>query len=112
MRPVARWLSTFVVAILLAALPDTQLRVLRETPTCWCPAPNRCHCFDRVHGSHDHAALRPCRDDAGPGSASDAPLLGVERVAFEVLWRERAAPTLPLPVAHEPPAPDRPPAPS
>lgn len=64
-RRLATWVSTAVVAIVVAlAVPVSQLRLLAVVASCCCPDPDNCHCPDHTPDHGDQAKLKQCHRSA------------------------------------------------
>lgn len=76
-RRAATWISTAVVAIVVAlALPVSQLRLVTVIASCCCPDPDHCHCPD--HGPDtDDTSMQQCHRSADTLESAAAPSLAL-----------------------------------
>jgi hypothetical protein len=113
-RRAAAWISTVVVAIVVAlAVPVSQLRTIAIIKTCCCPDPAHCHCPDHKADSSSQPSIRECHNSermivAPELPAFHAPVLAVADAPVVV----DVAPSHVLPAPHPAPPPARPAAPS
>jgi hypothetical protein len=113
-RRAAAWISTVVVAIVVAfAVPVSQLRTISIIKTCCCPDPEHCHCPDHKADSSSQPSMRACHNTeraivAPQLPAFRAPVIAVAAVpAVAILAVVHA-----IPAPHAAPPPTRPDAPS
>jgi hypothetical protein len=113
-RRAAAWVSTVVVAIVVAlAVPVSQLRTIAIIKTCCCPDPARCHCPDHKPETSHQPAMRACHNSERAIVAPELPTFSSPRIAVvvtPVVASLAPAPSIPSP--HPAPPPARPDAPS
>lgn len=113
-RRVAAWISTAVVAIVVAlAVPVSQLRTILVVKTCCCPDPDHCHCPIHKADSSSQPTMRDCHNTERTLVAPELPVFAPPVVALAgapVRILRAIAPAIPAP--HPSPAPIRPDAPS
>jgi hypothetical protein len=112
-RSAAAWISTLVVAIVVAlAVPVSQLRTVLVVKTCCCPDPDHCHCPVHSDSSSD-TTMRNCHNTERMVIAPEAPAFAAPVIALApapVAIVRTIAPAIPAP--HQSPPPIRPDAPS
>jgi hypothetical protein len=113
-RRAAAWISTVVVAIVVAfAVPVSQLRTVSVIKTCCCPDPENCHCPDQKPDSSTQPSMRACHN-------SERAIVAPELPAFQAPVVAIVATPAPVVIAidhaivapHQAPPPTRPDAPS
>jgi len=113
-RRAAAWISTVVVAVVVAlAVPVSQLRTISVVKTCCCPDPMHCHCPDHQADSSSQPSIRACHRTEQIAVAPELPafrtpavaVAAVPAVAIVVLDHV-------IPAPHPAPPPTRPDAPS
>jgi len=113
-RRAAAWLSTIVVAALVAlAVPVSQLRTVAIVKTCCCPDPDHCHCPDHKADSSSQPSMRACHNSERAIVAPEAPAFQPPAIALApapVITTFTIEASIPAP--HRAPAPTRPDAPS
>lgn len=76
-RRAATWISTAVVAIVVAlALPVSQLRLVTVIASCCCPDPDRCHCPDHGPDGED-TSIQQCHRSADTLESAAAPAVAL-----------------------------------
>jgi len=113
-RRAAAWISTAVVAIVVAlAVPVSQLRTVAIIKTCCCPDPDHCHCPDHKADTSSQPSMRACHNSERAIVAPEAPVFHAPMIALALT---PAVTTLAIdssiPAPHRAPAPTRPDAPS
>ncbi len=112
-RRAATWLSTVVVAIVVAlSLPVSQLRTTSVITSCCCPDPDNCHCPDHEPDHGSQPTFNQCHKSAETFESAVAPSV-VIATRFELV-PVRAAIVLhhALPAPHASPILERPRGPS
>lgn len=113
-RRAAAWLSTIVVAALVAlAVPVSQLRTVAILKTCCCPDPDHCHCPDHKTDTSSQPSMRACHNSERAIVAPEAPAFQPPMIALAsapVVTAFTIEASIPAP--HRAPAPIRPDAPS
>ena len=110
----ARALHRIMVAVIVViALPVSQLRTVSVYVECCCPDPDRCHCPDPGKPVPGQSTMNDCHKSSQVIAISAAselqapppqPVPSPARCALAIEF--------PVRLPHEPPSPDRPPAPS
>jgi len=85
-RRAAAWISTVVVAIVVAlAVPVSQLRTISILKTCCCPDPTHCHCPDHKADAPSQPSIRACHNTERVVVAPELPAFRASVVAVEVV---------------------------
>lgn len=114
LRSAAAWISTVVVAIVVAlAVPVSQLRTISIIKACCCPDPVHCHCPDHKPDPSSQPSIRACHNTERVIAAPElpafrAPIAAVVAVPATALIAFDHA----IPAPHPAPPPVRPDAPS
>jgi hypothetical protein len=113
-RRAAAWISTVVVAIVVAlAVPVSQLRTVSIIKTCCCPDPTHCHCPDHKVDSPSQPSMRACHNTERVIVAPELPVFRAAAVALAIVPVVALVTLDPsIPVPHPAPPPIRPDAPS
>ncbi len=113
-RRAATWISTVVVAIVVAlAMPVSQLRTIAIIKSCCCPDPSHCHCPDHKADSSPQPSMRACHNTERTIVAPQLPACAEPVVtvamapAVVIIAHDR-----PVPAPHQAPPPICPAAPS
>jgi len=113
-RRAAAWISTIVVAVVVAlAVPVSQLRTISVVKTCCCPDPSHCHCPDHQADPSSEPSIRECHRTEQMAVAPELPAFHVPVVAVAVVPAVAIlAIDHVIPAPHLAPPPTRPDAPS
>jgi hypothetical protein len=85
-RRAAAWISTVVVAIVVAfAVPVSQLRTISIIKACCCPDPAQCHCPDHKADSSPQPSIRACHNTERAIVAPELPAFSAPVVAIAVV---------------------------
>lgn len=85
-RRAVAWLSTIVVAVVVAlAVPVSQLRTISIIKTCCCPDPAHCHCPDHKPEAPSQPSIRACHNTERVVVAPELPVFRAAVVTVEVV---------------------------
>ena|GEM_PF-1746828 len=112
-RRIATWISTVVVAIVVAvAVPVSQLRTVAVILSCCCPDPDHCSCPDHETDHGSTPTIKQCHKSADTFESAVAPSVAIATRLELVPVRAAIVLHHALPAPHASPLLERPRGPS